>query len=184
MSDRQAPRHLATMPHFLTSQTLHCAVPRTDGRVASRHLQCLSMSTYQVRRRRKIHIMPNDRTCRRAPAAHGEARVCTTVPTWPTIVPGMDETPRTYSISVRLQRITTEETYLSVPVDEAIMQDEVAADGNHRIDPAKLWAEATRLAEQSADWTTEDRQVIPHPIQQAPPWIANQLREQPSGEPN
>ena len=94
----------------------------------------------------------------------------------------MDEAPRTYSISVRLRRTTTEETYLSVPVDEAIMQDEPAADGNYRIDPGKLWAEAIRLAEQSSNWMIEDRQVAPHPVQQAPPWLAEQHREQPSGE--
>jgi hypothetical protein len=70
---------------------------------------------------------------------------------------GMDEPPATYSISVRLQRTTTEETYLSVPVDAAIMQDEPAPDGSYRIDPGKLWAQAIRLAEQSADWTVEDR---------------------------
>jgi hypothetical protein len=94
----------------------------------------------------------------------------------------MNEAPRTYSISVRMQRTTTEETYLSVPVDEAIMQDEPAADGSNRIDPGKLRAEAIRLAEQSTDWTIEDRQVAPHPIQKAPPWIAEQHRKQPSGE--
>ncbi|MEV0131010.1 hypothetical protein AB0H83_21425 [Dactylosporangium sp. NPDC050688] len=91
----------------------------------------------------------------------------------------MDEPQRTYSISVRLQRTTTEEAYLSVPVDEAIMKDEAASDGSYRIDPVKLWAEAIRLAGESADWTTEARQVTPHPIQQAPPSIAEQLREQP-----
>ena len=83
---------------------------------------------------------------------------------------GMDEPPATSSISVRLQRTTTEETYLSVPVDAAIMQP--APDGSYRIDPGKLWAQAIRLAEQSADWTVEDRQVRAHPIQKAPPWIA------------
>jgi hypothetical protein len=90
----------------------------------------------------------------------------------------MTEPPRTYSISVRLQRITTEDAYLSVLVNEAIMHDEPAADGRYRIDPGKLWAEAIRLAEQSSDWTIEDRQVTPHPIQQAPPLIAKQLQEQ------
>ena len=95
----------------------------------------------------------------------------------------MDEAPRTYSISVRLQRTTTEEAYLSVPVDEAIMQDEPAADGNYRIDPGKLWAAAIRLAEHSTNWTIEDQQVNPHPVQKAPPWMAEQYREQqPSGE--
>lgn len=85
---------------------------------------------------------------------------------------GMDEPPATYSISVRLQRTTNEETYLSVPVDAAIMQDEAVPDGSYRIDPGKLWAQAIRLAEQSADWSVEDRQVRAHPIQKAPPWIA------------
>jgi hypothetical protein len=72
---------------------------------------------------------------------------------------GMDEPPATYSISLRLQRTATEQTYLSVPIDAAIMQDEPAPDGSSRIDPGKLWAQAIRLAEQSADWTVEDRQV-------------------------
>jgi hypothetical protein len=80
----------------------------------------------------------------------------------------MNEAPKTYSISVRLQRTTTEELYLSVPGDEAIMQDEPAAGGSNRIDPGKLVAEAIRLAEQSTDWTIEDQQVAPYPIQKAP----------------
>jgi hypothetical protein len=91
----------------------------------------------------------------------------------------VDEGGRMYSISVRLQRTTTEEAYLSVPVDESIMQDGPVADGSYRIDPDKLWAEAIRLAGESGHWTIEDRQVTPHPIQQAPPWVAEVLREQP-----
>jgi hypothetical protein len=89
----------------------------------------------------------------------------------------MDEAPTSFSISVRLQRTTTEEAYLSVPVDGAIMQDQLASDGSSRIDPDKLWAEAIRLAEASADWMTETRDVTPHPIQQAPPWIQEHLPE-------
>jgi hypothetical protein len=77
----------------------------------------------------------------------------------------MGEAPTTYSISARLQRTTTEERHPPVPVDEAIMPDEPAADGSYRIDPDKLWAEAMRLAEHSADRMIEDRQVTPHPIQ-------------------
>jgi hypothetical protein len=94
----------------------------------------------------------------------------------------VSESPQTYSIAVRLQRCTTEEVYLSVPVDAAIMQDEPAADGSSRIDPGKLWAEAIRLADQSANWTIEDRRVIPHPIQKAPPWAGEQPPEQRLGE--
>lgn len=89
----------------------------------------------------------------------------------------MDQAPRTYSISVRLRRITTEDTYLSVPVDETIMQDEPASDGSFRIDADKLWAEAIRAAGSSAQWALEEQQVTPHPIQQAPPEVAQQLRE-------
>jgi hypothetical protein len=58
------------------------------------------------------------------------------------------------------------------------MHDEPAADGRYRIDPDKLWAEAIQLADESAEWTVENQQVIPHPIQQAPPRIAEQLRQQ------
>jgi hypothetical protein len=92
------------------------------------------------------------------------------------------EPAKTYSIAVRLRRTTTEEAYLSVPVDGAIMQDEPGADGSYRMDPDKLWAEAIRLADQSAEWTVEDRQVTPHPIQQSPPRIAEQIEEQELGE--
>jgi len=55
-------------------------------------------------------------------------------------------------------------------------------DGSYRIEPDKLRAEAIRLADQSADWTVEDRKVTPHPIQQAPPGLAEQLQEQVPGE--
>ncbi len=88
----------------------------------------------------------------------------------------------TYSISVRLQRTTTEETYLSVPVDAAIMRDEPDDDGSRRIDADKLWSEAIRLAARSADWVIEDRQVIPHPIQKAPPPIAERLQKPSAGD--
>ena len=89
----------------------------------------------------------------------------------------MDEAPASYSISVRLRRTTTEEAYLSVPVDGAIMQDQPTVDGSYRIDPEKLWAEAIRLAEASGDWMTEAREVSPHPIQKAPPRIQEHLPE-------
>jgi transposase len=38
------------------------------------------------------------------------------------------------------------------------------------------------LAEQSADWSIEDRQVTPHPIRQAPPWIVAQQQQESGGE--
>jgi hypothetical protein len=80
-----------------------------------------------------------------------------------------------------LRRTTTEDAYLSVPVDGAILRDDREADGSYRIDGDKLWAEAIRLARESATWTVEDQQVTPHPIQQAPPHIAEHLAERERG---
>lgn len=73
----------------------------------------------------------------------------------------------TYSISVRLQRTTTEECFVSVPVTDDVMQ-EPDADGVMRLDAAKVIAAAVELGEASAEWTQESRQVTPHPIQKPP----------------
>jgi hypothetical protein len=84
------------------------------------------------------------------------------------------ESPTPYSISVRLRRVTTEEAYVSVPVDRGIVRDAPDADGSLRIDTDKLWSEAIRLAVQSDRWSVEGRQVTPHPIRKAPPGVADQ----------
>jgi len=88
-----------------------------------------------------------------------------------------DHRPPPYSILVRVQRTTTEEAYVSVPVDEAIMQPEPTADGTLRVDVHKLWAEAVRLAGEYDQWVVEDLHIAPHPTQQAPPRIAEQLQK-------
>ncbi|MGW0908669.1 hypothetical protein [Streptomyces sp. NPDC002853] len=72
-----------------------------------------------------------------------------------------------YSISVRLQRTTVEEAYVSVPVTDALMQEERAEDGSYRLDTQKFVAAAIEL-QGGADWAPEDQQVALHPIQQAP----------------
>lgn len=72
-----------------------------------------------------------------------------------------------YSISVRLQRTTVEEAYVSVPVTGALMQEGPSEDGSYRLDTEKFVAAATELG-RGADWLPEDQQVALHPIQQAP----------------
>jgi hypothetical protein len=74
----------------------------------------------------------------------------------------------TYSISVRLQRTTTEECYVSVPVGEAVMADEPERDGSWRLDPAKVMAAAVELGAATDDWVLEEREISVHPIQKAP----------------
>ncbi|MGW6023402.1 hypothetical protein [Streptomyces sp. NPDC055099] len=72
-----------------------------------------------------------------------------------------------YSISVRLQRTTLEEAYVSVPVTGALMQEEPGEDGSYSIDTEKFVAAAIEL-QGGADWVPEEQQVGLHPIQQAP----------------
>ncbi|MEV0522003.1 hypothetical protein AB0I66_01155 [Streptomyces sp. NPDC050439] len=73
----------------------------------------------------------------------------------------------TYSISVRLQRTTVEEAYVSVPVTDAVMQQEPAENGSSRLDKEKFVAAAIELGGE-AEWLPEQQQVALHPIQQAP----------------
>lgn len=63
------------------------------------------------------------------------------------------------SIAFRLRRTITEESYVRVPVDDAVM-------GPHGLDTDKLMAAAVELGEQ-AQWTRETAQVALHPIQRA-----------------
>jgi hypothetical protein len=74
----------------------------------------------------------------------------------------------TYSISVRLRRVTTEDGFVSVPVTQAVMQAHAEPDGTQRLDAEKVFAEAVRLGVELPDWNTEELQVSVHPIQQAP----------------
>ncbi|NEB79530.1 hypothetical protein G3I40_30570 [Streptomyces sp. SID14478] len=74
----------------------------------------------------------------------------------------------TYSISIRLQRTSVEERYVSVPVTDAVMRTEPNADGTYGLDTEKLLAAAIELGQDDADWSSEAREVTIHPIQKAP----------------
>lgn len=76
--------------------------------------------------------------------------------------------PESYSISVRLQRVSHEEGYVKVPVTEAIMQDTPEPDGSFRIDTTKMLAEAIRLGAELDNWNVEEQKITVHQIQRAP----------------
>ena len=72
----------------------------------------------------------------------------------------------THSISVRLQRTTIEEGYVSVTVTDDLLQP-AEADGTRFLDGAKVLAAALPL-EPANGWLPESSGVEVHPIQKAP----------------
>jgi hypothetical protein len=79
-----------------------------------------------------------------------------------------DEVPPTYSVSFRVQRITTEAGFVSVPVTADLLLPQ--ADGAVRIDVTKMVERAIQMGQSSeVEWQAESQQVQPHPIQSPPP---------------
>ena len=76
---------------------------------------------------------------------------------------------KTYSISVRVRRVTTEEGYVRVPVTDAVMADAREPDGKFHLDGQKVFAEAVKISAVLDTWTVEDREITVHPVQKAPP---------------
>jgi hypothetical protein len=76
----------------------------------------------------------------------------------------MTEEPKTYSIALRLRRVTYEDAYIAVPVTEAIMK--ANDDGTGSIDMEAFAAEAIRIGgDGRVEWKLEETQTEPHPIQ-------------------
>lgn len=73
----------------------------------------------------------------------------------------------TYSISLRLRRVTVEYAYANVPVvDDVVRPDEQSVG---RIDVAELTRRAIEMGQRpEVVWYREDQQIEPHPIQKAP----------------
>ncbi len=73
----------------------------------------------------------------------------------------------TYSVSFRLQRVTVEYAYVSVPVTSDLIAKQ--EDGTGRIDVPRMVQRAVEMG-QSPDvrWHPEDQQIQPHPLQKAP----------------
>lgn len=74
----------------------------------------------------------------------------------------------TYSIALRVRRVTYEDAYIAVPVTDAIVRK--AEDGSLRVDPEAMWAEGVRISQDSrVEWQVESINIEAHPIQQAAP---------------
>jgi hypothetical protein len=80
---------------------------------------------------------------------------------------------KTYSISVRLRRTTAEERHVSVPVTDAVMQDEADEDGSFRLDGRKVFEAALQLGANDADWVPEEQHVEIHPVQKPPDEVSS-----------
>lgn len=72
-----------------------------------------------------------------------------------------------YSISLRLRRITVEYAYVNVPVvGDVVKPDE---QGLGRIDVAELTRRAIEMGQRpEVAWYREEQRVEPHPLQKAP----------------
>jgi hypothetical protein len=79
-----------------------------------------------------------------------------------------DEVMPTYSVSFRIQRITTEAGFVSVPVTADLILPQ--ADGTGRIDVKRMVERAIEMGHSpEVEWQAESEQVQPHPIQSPPP---------------
>jgi len=76
----------------------------------------------------------------------------------------MREDPKTYSLSLRVRRITFEDAYVSVPVTSSITKPK--DDGTLGIDFEAFVAEAVRISiDPRVEWKAEESRTEPHPMQ-------------------
>lgn len=78
------------------------------------------------------------------------------------------EEKNTYSISFRVQKITVEDAFLSIPITDRILKDN--EDGTKGIDYEKFVAEAIEISkDHRVEWLLEKMSVEPHSIQSPRP---------------
>jgi hypothetical protein len=81
-----------------------------------------------------------------------------------------DSVVPTYSVSFRLQRTTSEFTFVNVPVTADLIIQQ--PDGTGRIDVSRMVQRAIELGEASSvTWRVEEQAIRPHPIQTPPPGL-------------
>jgi hypothetical protein len=74
----------------------------------------------------------------------------------------------TYSIALRVRRVTYEDAYIAVPVTDSIVKKK--EDGSLGVDPEAMFAEGVRISSDSrVEWQVESTNKEVHPIQQAAP---------------
>ena len=79
-----------------------------------------------------------------------------------------NQEPQTYSVQLRLRRVTHEDTYVSVLMSDKVTREK--EDGSIEIDWPKMLAEATRVSLMpGADWRIESSAIEPHPLQKPRP---------------
>ncbi|MDH5178277.1 MAG: hypothetical protein OEZ39_19815 [Gammaproteobacteria bacterium] len=80
----------------------------------------------------------------------------------------MSDDNKTYSVTLRLQRITYEDAFVAVPVTDAITEEK--EDGSIGLNVEALFSEAVRISkDQRVDWKAESSETEPHPIQSPVP---------------
>jgi hypothetical protein len=76
----------------------------------------------------------------------------------------MEEQPKTYSLALRVRRITYEDAYVAVPVTSTILKQK--EDGTLGIDFEAFVAEALRISKDPrVEWKVEELKTEPHPVQ-------------------
>ena len=74
----------------------------------------------------------------------------------------------TFSIALRLRRVTYEDAYIAVPVTDAVVRPK--PDGSMGVDAEALFAEGIRIGQDSrVEWQLESSHIEAHPTQQAAP---------------
>jgi hypothetical protein len=76
----------------------------------------------------------------------------------------MNENPKTYSIMLRLRRVTVEDAYVAVPVTGSILVPD--EEGTLRVNPDAFVTEAIRISgDPRVEWQVESTTTEPHPVQ-------------------
>lgn len=76
----------------------------------------------------------------------------------------MSEKQNTYSVALRVRRITYEDAYVAIPMTEAITKQN--EDGSVGINVEAFLAEAIRISnDQRVEWKIESCETEPHPMQ-------------------
>src|SRR5512141_2449206 len=75
--------------------------------------------------------------------------------------PNENQADETYSISLRLRRVTYEDAYVSVPVTDAVVRTE--ADGSRHLDGQAVFDEGLKMAaDPRVEWRHETTEVEVH----------------------
>lgn len=76
----------------------------------------------------------------------------------------MADHAKTFSVMLRVRRVTYEDAYIAVPVTNKLMMEK--ADGSFGLDSDAFVAEALRMSyDHRVEWIIESSHQEPHPIQ-------------------